>query len=48
MIIELFILGIYFMTILLAREDKIENLVEMNYRKNLGLGMLYLIYGTLY
>lgn len=33
------------MAILLAREDKIENLEEINYRKNLGKGMLYLIYG---
>ena len=33
------------MAILLAREDKIENLKEINFRKNLGMLMLYLIYG---
>ena len=45
MIIELFILAIYASTILLAREDKIENFEEISYRKYIGLAMLYLIYG---
>ena len=36
------------MAILLAREDKIENFEEMNYRKTLGIWMLYLIYGLFF
>ena len=36
---------IYCLTILLAREDKIENFEEINLRKNIGIAMLYSIYG---
>ena len=48
MIIEFFILAIYLATILLAREDKVENFEEVNYRKNLGKAMLYMIFGYIF
>ena len=46
MIIEFLISAIYFATILLAREDKIENMEEINYRKNIGKSMIYMIFGS--
>ena len=43
--IEFLILAIYCLTIMLAREDKIESFEDSGLRKIIGKIMLYLIFG---